>query len=148
MSGIYQAANYCDSCCAEIAKELMGKGEIPAYWTADDLASVRLEDNNPLQAGLYADSGDWPSWGYPDDLLDYPGHCAMESLCVNRVHLCDYGLSSDDTLYGAEARSVGAVIGTLSLEGIRYVKDLEPARTPYQKALHSLWNEYFFDYLG
>lgn len=148
MAGIYQAEMWCDDCAEAIAKDLIQKGQFPSYWTESEKAQVI--ENEGDAAGIDADSDDWPNWGHDDhEESDSPQHCGANSECLNKIDLCEYGFPENAPLYGAEDRYVGAIVSSLTTYGAEGTAEMirETPRTPYQKALHKLWREFFSDEL-
>lgn len=131
---IYQADTYCDSCGNRIAAEL----EQREFYGGETIA-------------LRDDSDHYPQGGYPSEPTDAPDHCASGADCLEGIDLADYGLSLAAPLYGAEGRTIGALLSDeLTEYGINYLWEMiedETNLTPYQRALHNLWRETFADYL-
>jgi hypothetical protein len=116
---LYQSAVYCDACGRQIEEDL-----------------GRRDDN---------DSEAYPQYFGDDGESDSPQHCANGADCRDALRLAAYGLRKRDPLYGAETRAVGTLFGTLTEDGVRYVRDLmrQKSRTPYQRALHRSWREFY-----
>lgn len=120
---IYNADTYCDTDGEEIIANLTALG--------------------------HADNGDsdfWPQQDFIDSESDHPVHCCANAVCGEKIDLYDYGLTSDDRLYGAEDRYVGAILSdSLTNYGRTYLNEMlaEEDPTPYQRALHKLWRETF-----
>lgn len=150
MAGVYQADKWCDECAQQIAKDLIARGEFPSYWTMKEKAIV-TENEGATSGEVDVDSNDWPCWGYSDDEpADSPHHCAAGHECKNRIDLCEYGLTEEDTFHGAEERYVGALVSGLTSDGADDVAAMlsEKPTTPYQKALHRFWRQVFSDDLA
>jgi hypothetical protein len=125
---VYNADIYCDDC---------GESLIASLEQAKKLRDRRIIDTG--------DSDDYPQKAQKGE-TDSPSHCARNEDCLNRVDLYAYGLSSEDTLCGAEDRYVGALLSeTLTSEGETNAYEIatEQNPSPYQRALHHLWLEAF-----
>ena len=128
---VYNADTYCDSCGDRIREELTAAGLAPK--DAGDEYSY--------------DSDDFPKYA-AEEATDGPDHCASEN-CLAAVDLREYGLASDAVMVGAETPTIGALLsdGLMDTSYLREMLD-EPARTPYQEALHRYWREIFADELA
>ncbi len=118
----YSADLWCESCAEEIIRNLTELG--------------------------HADEGDSDAWPQqvPEGETDAPSHCAGASKCLEAIDLGAYGLEPDAELFGAEARTVGALLDEqLTEQGYRYAYELvtEQDPTPYQRALHKVWRKAF-----
>lgn len=128
---VFQADTYCDTCGDRLRVELSAQGLCPA--DPDDERSY--------------DSDDFPKGPFPEEETDGPDHCASDD--CEGIDLGAYGLPDGAPLYGAETRTVGAILSSgLTEHGAEYLREMlaEEPRTPYQAALHSLWREEFADY--
>jgi hypothetical protein len=132
---IYNADTYCDSCGEKISANLIASGQAPA---------------NPRDEYSY-DSDEFPKGDYPSESTDGPSHCGSAGECLEGIDLGEYGLADNAPMYGAETRTVGALLSDeLTEHGVSYLQEMlnEPTRTPYQNALHNFWRESFADYLN
>ena len=92
------------------------------------------------------------SFGVPADEMAMAGeadgihHCAGGNACFNRIDLAAYGLDAASPLFGAETRQVGIICtDRLTTNGYEALQEAlaEPKPTPFQAALHRLWEEEF-----
>lgn len=122
---VYQAARYCDECGNALRREVRHN------------------------AGSL-DSDEFPQYADDDEEQDGPNHCESGADCLDPIDLSAFGLAENATLFGAESRKIGALVGTaLTEDGVAYLQDLlaEIPNTPYQLAVKACWREVFADYL-
>lgn len=129
----YQADLYCAACGDRIRAGL----PLPPGADADDETTY--------------DSDDYPKPFYGTNESDSIDHCASGVECLTAIDLGAFGLAPDAPLYGMESRLIGAALtDDLTSEGCVYIAGLiqEPARTPYQEALHQCWRDLYGDQLS
>lgn len=88
---------------------------------------------------------------YGESESDSIHHCEEGSHCLEAINLSEYGLDKRAKLLGAESRVIGNIVtDKLTDIGVAYTKELvaEKNPTPFQKALHRLWSDYFPDIKG
>lgn len=119
---IYDADIYCEDCGKAIQDELRKD---------KDLMRRKKE-------GL-TDSDDWPEGPYPHGggEADGPQHCGTHEGCLNEIRL---------EWKGKPAGKVSVFLeNPLTDEGVRYLCEMvsERGSSPYQKAVHKLWLDYY-----
>ena len=134
MPYVYQAALWCDSCGEKLRATLTAAGSAPADPDDDDSY----------------DSEDFPKYSGADLETDTPDHCAAGRRCLEGIDLHNYGLGVRPRLFGAETRSIGALLPDgLTDDGVAWLRErfAEKHRTPYQRALYRFWRAAFADCL-
>lgn len=134
---VYAADTWCDSCGEAIRRSLIAEG----YGPED------VEDEYSY------DSDHFPKGPYPLEATDSPDHCAAQGDCLEGIDLAEtWGLPAGATLYGAEDRIIGACLSSgLTEHGVSYLREMledDRDRTPYQTALHALWQTLYADELA
>lgn len=128
MTYAFQADTYCDSCGESIRASLTREGQAPA---------------DPSDEWSY-DSDEFPKGPFPEESTDGPDHCGAQGDCLEGIDLGEWGLEPGAELYGAETRTIGALLNEgLTEHGAAYLLELLDTQdpTPYQTALHRFWTE-------
>jgi hypothetical protein len=126
---VYQADTWCDSCGERIRRDLEDSGQAP---------------EDPSDEWSF-DSDDFPKYG-AEEPTDSPDHCASQGDCLEGVDLGEYGLPEGAPLFGAETRTIGALLSDgLTDEGASWLIEVlsDDQTTPYQSALHAYWADVF-----
>lgn len=160
MPCIYRGDTFCDSCCDEIkasikrgaiekAKAALRDGvpiafkaawnyaekyacprpsEVEDFWLAIAVA-INEYPADPDDEHTY-DSDDYPKYMSDDDASDSPMHCGSHETCLEAITL-------------PSGRKVGALLGGLTEEGVRYVEEYVEEQHGDPSEVTELWVEHF-----
>jgi hypothetical protein len=104
---VYQSEVWCDDCGKQLCDALRDAGKAP---------------ENELDETSF-DSDDFPKEASDDDNSDSPTHCASNEDCLNHERLSD-------------GRRVGAILGGLTDDGVKYVIERAAIDDGSAKSIH------------